>query len=477
MKAGKLAAGAVLILAAVATSASGASASSVKAGIKWSSVSGRLHAYTAGTSATVSVTNGTKGTRRAARVSLKVSLAFTTGLEFATNRQAPPLMAPGDGVLVKLKWVHNKPHAEFVEYLPHGAVPTSITQGGEQGTSRFHGFYDQADSSANVLAVKSKAGTEEDFSLTPDTVYFEAGQQIANPSLTDGERLGVEATQQSSGAWTADTLIVGDQPGNVGAAGVNEEFAGYYQASTPGAMTMLEKGGGDAQAFNLTSRTKYYDQNGNQVPTLTYYSGEACHVFATQQPDGTWTARRVRLGAGDNGGEGDNHTFRGTYVSSDADSVTVTDPNGNTETFSLNSNTLYFDKSGDPVGGLDYAAGQKLWVTAAHQPDGSWLATQVNDSKPSTAGSGEVTEDFGGTYASDTSASLTITAQGNITDTFGLTADTQYFDQSGDAVNGLTYTDAEPLRVVGVQQTDGSWVATMVIAFPATTTTKTASRR
>jgi hypothetical protein len=405
------------------------------------------------------------GAVRAKVAKLKVGLSFHTVLRYAGKHHAAPFPAKGDSVVAKLKWNKNSAVATAVTYTDHGNVPSGQTGNeGEDGSSRFHGTYNAGASSATVLALTDENGTVDQFSLSANTLYFENGQHVASPTLTDGEHLAVEATQQPDRSWAAVAVIIGDHHGDHGGVGQNEDFSGVYQADTGTTLTISDEDGSDARTFTVDANTKYYDQNGNLVTSLTYSTGERLHINATEQTDGTWLATKVSVDGGDHGGNGENHHFQGSFVTSDATHVTVADENGNNETFTVDTNTLYFDQSGNPVAILTYTVGEQLRVTAARQADGTWLATEVS-AKPSGHDGGGDSEDFHGAYQSDTPTSLTLTDKDGNAVTFALNASTQYFDVAGQPASSLTYTAGEPLRVRATQQSDGTWLATMVSAF------------
>jgi hypothetical protein len=465
MKAVRVAAMAVFISMGLTAAASPALAFNIHDGIKWGAVAGELTGYAAGNNANVSVTQTYRTSRRSAARSMHINLSLKTALRFADPNAAAPLVTPGDGVRIKLKWVDSQPHAVSFSYLPNGAIPSSTASSAELGTSRFFGKFNAVTSTASALNITNVFGGMETFALTPDTMYFEQGQQLANPTIANKTRLAVEATQQSDGSWSADAVFIGGVDNGTG--NEPEDFSGLYSASTAGTMTMISKKDGSLQTFSVDRNTKYYDANGNPVSSLAYYANEPCHVIATQQSDGTWLASRIKVGSGDHGGDGMNHTFKVTFVSTDGTSLTVTDTYGNSETFSLDANTLYFDQTGNPVSSLSYTVGETLWVAASKQTDGSWLATSVSLKQPSGNGSKAQTEDFHGAYASNDATTLTLTNSDSTTTTFTVDANTTYFDQTGTLVSSLTYSVGEPLHVEATQQTDGTWLATMVVVSHA----------
>jgi hypothetical protein len=143
----------------------------------------------------------------------------------------------------------------------------------------------------------------------------------------------------------------------------------------------------------------------------------------------------------------------------------MADENGNNETFTVDGNTLYFDQNGSPVSSLTYTVGEKLRITAARQADGTWLATEVSAKAHGGHDGDGDNEDFHGTYQSDTATSLTLTDEDGNAVTFILNASTTYFDPTGQPVTSLTYTAGQELHVQAAQQSDGTWLATMVSAF------------
>ena len=464
MKAGRIAIGAALVCGSMATVAGTVSASSIHDGIKWSSVAGHLTSYTPGRGAQVSLTKTVSPAARDATRTLKVALSLKTLLMYAKSKQAPPMLTTGDGVYMNLKWTNGAAHATLVSYMGSGSVPSSANGHGTRGTSRFHGTYDGAASSLTMLSLVNFYGDVDTFALTPNTVYFEGGQQVADPTLTNGQHIGVESSQQSDGSWAADTVVVGDHTGDRGGDGQNEQFGGLYQSATSGTLTVAGKKGHDVRTFGLDGNTRYVDQNGQVQASLAYTAGERLLVRATEQSDGTWLAKRVRAGASD-GGEGQNHLFRGSFAKSTPHWLTMKDKFGNTEGFALSRQTMYFDATGNPVATLRFTAAQTLWITATLRPSGTWQATEINVVSPKTTGDQTQTEDFAGGYKVSTPTSLVIHASGGPALTFDLGAGTTYFDVTGAAVSGLTYVKNERLCVRATQAADGSWSATMVSAF------------
>ena len=441
--------------------------------IHWGAVRGTLQTYSAGAGATVAVnTTLSTGANRAATVSLKVGLSFKTILHFA-GKTAPPFPKVGDGVLANLAWHKNAAVVTSLIYSNSRRPPVKGLHLGQYGSSRFVGLYDPAASSSTTLAVKDKYGHLDSFTIDADTVYFENGQQVATPTLKSGERLVVEASQQVDGSWLTGAVVIGNHPGDRGGVGQNEEFSGLYESDTTSTLTLTHQSGHHSRTFTVDANTRYFDQQGIRISSVIYTAGERLHVDAVEQTDGTWLALSVSVddghghGGNDHGGQGENHTFPGRYLSSSATSVTVTDAYGNNDTFTINSTTLYLNHNGNPVSSLTYASREKLRITAARQPDGTWLATLVSAQTLANEfgqGSG-LNENFDGTYQTNTAGSLTITDQDAGLVTFALTAGTKYFDQTGKTAVSLTYSAAEPLRVVGTQQPDGSWVADLVSAY------------
>jgi uncharacterized protein YrzB (UPF0473 family) len=469
---------ALLTLAGAATFAPVAMAAHPNAGVphgakssggsrQSSTVSGKLQSYTAGVGATVIVSAGARHAASHVKA-FHVSLSFHTRVDYAGKNHAAPFPTKGDKVVVTVNWNKNTAHASTMTYNDQSNPPSGGESEGEDGTSRFRGAYDLAASSSTVLALTEENGTVDQFSLSANTVYFENGQQVTSPTLTDGERLGVEATQQPDGSWAANTVIIGDHHGDHGGDGQGEDFRGQYASSTSTTLTVADEDG-TAQTFTVDANTMYFDMSGNQVPSLTYTAGEALHVEATQQSDGTWLATVVsaKAGHGDHGA-GEDHAFRGTYASSpDATHIVITDQDGNSDAFTVDSNTKYFDQNGNPVPSLTYTVGEPLRVRATRQSDGTWLATEVSTkASDEHGGGGAESQHFRGAYASSPDAThIVITDEHGNSAAFTVDANTQYFDQNGNSVTSLTYTVGETLRVEATQQSDGTWLATVVSAF------------
>ncbi|HEV3310247.1 MAG TPA: DUF5666 domain-containing protein [Chloroflexota bacterium] len=435
--------------------------------IHWDSVRGTLKTYDAGSKATLKVHSGWVNHKSVgAGVTLPVQLAFKTYLRYSGAAHAAPIPAAGDWVTVNLKWASGKANAVVMAYNDNGATtptPGANVSLGQSGTSRFHGSYVATSSSSTALALRGAWGGICKFALTDDTLYFEHGQQVASPALSKGMTLGVEASQQKTGAWIADAVLLRDSGSDLDGRGQHEDFSGWFQTGTPTILTLSTSPKGGARSFTTDANTRYFDQTDKRVSGLTYTAGEKVHVIAVEQADGTWLATRVEVGH--LFGLGENHNFRGTYVAHKAYSVTVTDAAGNPETFKVNGDTAYFNASGLQVATLPYTAHEAVRVTAARQENGSWLATQVSADVASTKTPGDASEDFGGTFQSGTTNQLNITdLYGNVL-TFTVNGSTDYFDQSGAPVSGLTYSTGEHLHVSATEQADGSWVANTVSEF------------
>jgi hypothetical protein len=190
--------------------------------------------------------------------------------------------------------------------------------------------------------------------------------------------------------------------------GDEEDFHGTYETSTTTSLTILgnqEDSCSTPLTFTVDSSTKYFDQNGNPVASLTYTAGEALDVQAVQQTDGSWLATSVSE-ANDEGDQGDQNSrliatsflpqhvgsstgpldggndntddFQGAYQSSTSTSVTIMDEDGNSDTFTVDSNTKYFDQNGNAVSSLTYTVGEQLDIVATQQSDNSWLAQSIS---------------------------------------------------------------------------------------------------
>ncbi|NTU81312.1 MAG: hypothetical protein HGA45_18365 [Chloroflexales bacterium] len=286
----------------------------------------------------------------------------------------------------------------FTATAVHASTTAPQGRPGDGGPGRNDGTYaggQVASVDGTTITVTGRDGTSQAIQTTGSTTVELDGSASNLSAIAAGQFIHAEGTTDSAGTFTATVVHANTTApqGRPRGPGRNDGTrAGGQVASVDGSTITVTRPDGTSQAI-LTTDSTTVELDGSTTSRDKLAAGQFIHAEGTTDSTGTFTATAVHASTtapqgrpGDGGpGRNDGTHAGGQVASVDGSTITVTRPDGTSQTIqTTGSTTVELDGSASSLSAI--AAGQFIHAEGTTDSAGAFTATAVHASTTAPQG-------------------------------------------------------------------------------------------